>query len=414
MIISSWPWKKILMIAGFLILAVFLAVLLYLVFFQPATTPNEPLNNNLNQDELPNTNLNLNAQSNTNSSGLTPSGEITQPQTNTNTAPALVANGGLTEVNQLTENSVISLTSESAKVIYYQATDGKFYTLNANGQPQALSDKIFYSVQKATWSPDRSQAILEYPDGSKIVYNFQTKKQVTLPKHWQDFSWSPSGGQIAAKSLGLDSDNRYIIVSNADGSQAKIIESIGNNADNFIINWSPNQQIIASYSNGLDFDRQKIYFVGLNQENFKGMTVPGRGLQTKWSTAGDLLLYSVYTSTNGYRPELWVASGLPNTMGEARRSLKVNTFADKCAFADNQTLYCAVPTDPVENSGLLPDLLKNIPDKLQKINLGTGLVTEIATLPTNYTINKLIAASDNSAIYFTASNQMGLFSIKLK
>ena len=187
---------------------------------------------------------------------------------------------------------------------YYNRSDGKFYRLDAQGNLVALSDTVFHKVQNVTWASNGEKAILEYPDGNKIVYDFNKQKQVTLPKHWQDFSFSPNGQQISAKSIAYDVENRHLIVANADGSKAKSLSPIGENADKVYPIWSPNNQAAAMYLGGVDFNRQEVFFVGLNDENFKSTIVNGRGFEPKWSTEGDRLLYSVYNSDNRMNPTL--------------------------------------------------------------------------------------------------------------
>ena len=85
---------------------------------------------------------------------------------------------------------------------YYNANDGKFYHLTSDGQIKEMSEQTFYNVNKVTWANNTDKAVLEYPDSSKIVYDFDKQKQTTLPKHWEEFSFSPDGGQIAAKAWG--------------------------------------------------------------------------------------------------------------------------------------------------------------------------------------------------------------------
>ena len=67
---------------------------------------------------------------------------------------------------------------------FYNQQDGKFYQLNGAGQASELSDEVFFNVDNVVWSPSNNESIIEYPDGSNIFYDFDTKQQVTLPKHW--------------------------------------------------------------------------------------------------------------------------------------------------------------------------------------------------------------------------------------
>jgi len=124
-----------------------------------------------------------------------------------------------------------TISADGNSVQYYDPQDKKFYRTDDNGAPEAISDQAFYNVEKVVWSPDKSRAILEYPDDTKIIYNFQNRTQISLPKHWQDFQFSPSGDQIAFKSIGFEPENRWLSVMNADGTQAQNIEKLGANAD---------------------------------------------------------------------------------------------------------------------------------------------------------------------------------------
>lgn len=400
-------YKKIILAAGLLVVAALIGWLIYWVFFRTA-----PI--------TPPTNVNVNEAI---TAGLPPAavgpGQI---GVNANLAPSSqpslpisdIAKGGVTYVAPLTKESSQFVTWSGENLVYYNPQASQFYRVTADGQAQLLTDKKFYNVNQVVWAPSQDKAILEYPDGSKIVYNFQTEKQVSLPKHWEDFGFSPNGNQIVAKSLGLDPENRWLIVTNADGSQAKKIEPLGENEDIVTVNWSPNNQIIATYVKGVDFDRQDLFFVGLNNENFKKTTIEGRGFQGLWTTQGDRLLYSVYNSNNGLRPELWVVDAQGDNIGNNRRRLQIQTWANKCVFANNLTLYCGVPETLDEGSGLFPQLANSTTDRLYRIDLKTGSQEMIAQPDGDYAINKLLVSPDQSALYFTDAKSGQIFKIRLK
>jgi hypothetical protein len=59
-----------------------------------------------------------------------------------------------------------------------------------DGAIKQMADQVFYNVTDVTWAKNKDKAVLKLVDDSKIVYDFQTKKQVTLPSHWDDFSFS--------------------------------------------------------------------------------------------------------------------------------------------------------------------------------------------------------------------------------
>lgn len=297
---------------------------------------------------------------------------------------------------------------------FYNANDGKFYRVMPDGRLEKLSDEVFYNAQKITWAKNKNQAIIEYPDSAKIVYNFDTKKQVTLPKHWEDFSFSSDGNQIAAKSLGLDPSNRWLITVNSDGTGAKLIEPMGENADKVIVNWSPNQQVAAFSQTGAPQggERREVLFVGLNGENFKSTIVDGSGFLPQWSTTGKKLLYSIYSSRSDFKPELWIVDSQGDSIGNNRKLLQLNTWADKCTFGNDDTIYCAVPRDLPTGAGMSRGITTYNYDDLYKIDLKTGLKTPIA-LDGQYNINNIFYDTADNKVIFTDLNKTGVFESQL-
>ncbi|MCX6792486.1 MAG: hypothetical protein NTY12_00495 [Candidatus Falkowbacteria bacterium] len=306
-----------------------------------------------------------------------------------------------------------SRVGSNGQIEYYDKNDGRFYKLGADGKAVALSDKQFPDVQNITWAPNSDKAILEFPDGSKIRYNFTSKEQVTLPKHWEGFDFSPTGDKIVAKSIGIDPDNRWLVTANDDGSKAQKIEELGENGDKVISSWSPNNQSIALFVDGVDFNRKEVFFVGLNGENFKSMVVEGRGFESKWSPKGDELLYSVYSSDNDYKPTLWLAGAQGDSIGANRRPLGIDTWANKCSFTSG-SIYCAVPQTLERGAGLFPTTANSTPDTLYRINPQTGIKEQISLGSGSYTMSNLSLSADGMYLYFTDTTTGRLRQIKVR
>jgi WD40 repeat protein len=349
--------------------------------------------------------------------GVLPEEVEATPPTELEASP--VAVGGLTQVETITPAAIVSnatLSGDGQGVNYYDAASGQFSKVLSDGSIQTLSDETFYDVENVAWAPDGNGAILEYPDGSNILYDFQTKKQMTLPKHWEDFDFSPQGDQIVAKSMGLDPDNRWLIVSDRDGSNAQAIEPLGNNADKVQVSWSPNNQVIATSRTGqpMGINRQQILLVGKNQENFPGLTVEGWGFDYEWSPTGDRMLYDVYNMDNNYNPTLWIVDAAGSNIGLNRRYLKVNTWSDKCAFADNTTLYCAVPDYLPKGAGLQPELADDIPDTIYKIDVTTGKKSTVGKPEDASTVKQLSISSDGKYLFYVdqLTNQLNQMRLK--
>ena len=318
-------------------------------------------------------------------------------------------------VTQAVESAITNpRVDPSGRVQFYNDRDGKFYKMNADGTTELLSDQTFFRVDNVTWSPTKNEAVLEYPDGANISYNFDTKEQVTLPKHWEDFSFSPLGDKIASKSIALAEENRWLLTANADGSQITLIEPLGRNADKVTVDWSPNKQVVALSRTGnpLGAFREEVLFVGLAGENFRSITVEGRGFQSQWSPSGERLMYSVYSDRTDYKPELWIVNAQGDDIGTGRRQLAVNTWAEKCAFSDERFVYCAVPNTLQRGAGFAPEVADSTPDTIYRIDTQTGLRTAVET-DEPHVVDSMFLSADGRTIYFTDKRQDGLFQVAL-
>ncbi len=414
-------YKKIFLIIGFLAIVIVAGYLLWRFFFQSASLSPNATSTPGSINGLPSAGLGTgnSGDLNTGPGGLPTTnnqGNIIPGQGAPNlNEPNPIAAGGLTKTEVLSKSPSLSPTlSQNGGVQFYDKNDGKFYRIDASGNKTQLSDKVFHSVDTITWAPDKNKAILVYPDGSKILYNFNTQKQVTLPAHWKDFSFSPDSSQIISKSIGIDPDNRWLVVSNDDGSKSKTVEEIGTYDATIYPSWSPNNQIVAMYTEGVDFNRQEVFFIGLNGENFKSTIVEGRGFEPKWSTTGDRLLYSVYNSNDGLKPRLWVVDANSDTISQNRHSIDIQTWANKCTFASNSEVYCAVPENLETGAGLFPELADKTKDNLYKIDLETGSQKLIAVPNGSYNISQIVVGSDQNYLYFTDKFSGSIYKVKLR
>jgi hypothetical protein len=406
-------YKRVFLIIGFLLIVFALGFLLYRLFIRPSLQiipPPGQISTTTTTGQLP-------------PSGpggpITPAATTTTgviPGTTTKLVPDKTAVGGLTATTQATQAPAINPTSSGngTGVQYYNQADGKFYRLDASGNAIPLSDQVFYNASDVVWAPQKNKAIIEYPDGAKILYNFDTKKQVTLPAHWQNFDFSADGGKIVMKSIGLDRENNWLAIANDDGSGSTPLENIGANANTVISSWSPNGQTVAIYTKGVDLDRQEVFFVGLNGENFKSTIVEGYGFQPQWSKTGDRLAYSIYSNNTDMKPELWAVDAQGDSIGAERKDLGVATWASKCVFADNTTMYCGVPETLDKGAGLFPETAQNTRDNLYKIDIATGEKSLVAVPDGDFNMSNLVVTAGGNNLYFTDANTKILHKIELK
>lgn len=406
--------KKIIMITLFLIFVSGIAFLLYFVFFRSvAPTIQDPTGiQTPTTSTLPDT------------GDFVEPDDVTEPDDTTGlpdigTTPqqqgSATAQGGVTQTQQLTQDATqdVSLDAQGNGLNYYDNVTGKFYRVDENGIPQELSDRTFFNVDKVTWAPDSNKTILEYPDGSNIYFDFNTQKQVTLPKEWQEFDFNDNSSEIAFKEITNNPDFNWISVANPDGSGKRSVQHLGVNADDTTVTYSPNNQIVAYYYEPSSGERAKVFFVGKNEENYRAMLVDGYGVQSKWTENGDKLLYSSYSSQSDFIPELWIVDAQGDNIGRNRINLGLRTSADKCTVASQNIVYCAVPKNPSYGAGLEPDIDNEIPDDIYKIDLRNGQKIKVAETDIGANIDQLLISKDQDTLFFVDKEDKTLHKMNL-
>ena len=327
----------------------------------------------------------------------------------------LVASGGLTKTELVSQRPSFKPTMDNqGNLSFLDLRDNKFYRLDDDGNLVSLSDRQFPNTVDVTWAPNGDKAVVKNAQGNKLIYDFNTDRQVPLPDHWDDFSFSPDSNELVGKSIGTDPSNRWLITFDDSGSNAQTIENIGKNEDKVYPSWSPNNQMVAMWTRGVDFNRQDVFFVGQHGENFKSTTVEGRGFQPKWSETGEKLLYSVYSSDTDMNPNLWVVNAESDSIGEKRTNLNLATWAEKCSFVGNDDVYCAVPENLPEGAGLIPEVAENTNDNLYHINLQDGSKNMIAIPDRASNISEVMVDEDKDILYFTDNKTGQIYSINLR
>lgn len=391
--------KRVLMIAGFILVTAGLAYLLYRIFFRPAALPPAGPGAAVPTGALPSAGKGAPkpAAQVPETAGLPSAVEAPIP-----TLPGIpgVLPRTLILRNEITQN--ISGNPFGQGIRSYNPNDGKFYRVLDDGTAIPMSNQTFYNVDEVTWGKKTDQAVINFPDGSKVLFDFQSQQQTTLPKHWEDFDFSPQDDRVVVKSLGNNEDNRFLITANPDGTNGRIIEALGDNEDKVQVNWSPNNQVVAFAATGepLGYERQELLLLGQNHENFRGLVVEGRGFVPNWSPSGNNLLYSTYQAENDYRPTLWISGASGDSVNANRRNIQLQTWADKCAWQSEASLICAVPTSLGEGAGFQRELFAGVADNIVRINASTGEVVNLGQPDGNPSIQRMILSPDGKYAYF--------------
>jgi dipeptidyl aminopeptidase/acylaminoacyl peptidase len=427
---KNFDWKRIALIIGFIFFVFLFGYLLYRFFFAPAPppapptppTPPSPAPIGLRPGEkraVPPLVKEEKPLPGPNEATITPIGEVLPPaaippeEFRQETARDPLNNA--IPVTRIQEDRNINprIANDGKSIITFDSYTGEFLRIQPDGTPEKMTDKTFVGAEKITWSPQGDKVAMKFIDLSTVVYDFKKQKQYVLPEHWNELTFSPDGEQIAFKSIPKAPENRWVVLTNPDGSGPKLIAPMSDRNGTFEVSWSPSDQIVAYYRKAEDQDRQKIYFVGKNDENFKSMIVNGQEIVSQWSPDGNRFLYSGYTLDSALKPELWIVDALGDSIGSNQRFLGVQTWADKCTFANATILYCAVPKELVRGAGIIRTVGDTAEDEIYKINTASGYKERIATFDTKHTIEKLILSQDQSILYFTDKETGAIFQVQL-
>jgi hypothetical protein len=410
--------KTILFVILFIILVGLLGFALYYFFFRPFIAPTPPSVNVTPPSGLPPVNVGVPTVTPIIPPGINvPVGPSVTPGAQGAFVPAVSyqATGGITSFGILEKNpvSATTLSTNGTDLIYYEPDSNYFYRITPDGTKERFSDVAFSNVENVTWAPNNQKAVIEYPDGSNIIYDFKTRVSIPLPSQWKDFTFSPDGEQIAFKDIKVDQENRWITVADANGTSTRKIERLGDQDDDVIVSWSPNDQYVAIFRQSIDANRSNLYFIGFNHELNRTVTAEGRDLRVEWSPSGQELAYSVYNSRSDFKPLLWVTTTEGDLLGTGKINTGLNTWVDKCTFASDETMYCAVPREMKTGVGLAPQLADDTPDDFYRINLLTGATSLVAEPIIPTTAEKLIISDDGSVLYWVEKGSLRINKMEL-
>jgi len=327
-----------------------------------------------------------------------------------------VARGGITQVTTTFAQPLrdMAVPEGQNNPVLYDRVDGYFYSVNTFGTRTRLSDQRYPNVEDISWSPNADKAILEFPDGTNVLYDFRANKQVSLPKSWQDFEFNDQGTKIAFKDINFNLDYNWLAISDPDGSKQKYIEPIADKGDRIEVNWSKSGHVVATYNKAANSTTTQIHLIGQYGENYRAIDAKGFGVQSKWVPDGRRMIYHGYSIDTDNKPMLYIVDAYGDRVGYNNNALNLNTWIDKCTFEGESTMYCAVPKYLPDNAGFQPTIADEIPDYIYKVDLASGAKSIIAEPELSYTIDSMEVSSDGQYLYFTDKATGGMHYIQLK
>jgi hypothetical protein len=319
---------------------------------------------------------------------------------------SIIAQGGETLVTQLTNSRIIApIATSNNQARFYDPNDGRFYQIDASGRLQSISQLALPGAENVIFSNDAARAILEFPDGSNLLYDINQNRQITIPRHWESFAFTPDGQQIAAKAI-IDQNNAQLVALSTNGSQARVIANMGSNADLVKVAWSANNNFVALSNTGpaqAGLGRNAILLIDQNGQAPGSIIVDGTNFSPKWTPSGTHIVYSSSDPNLRDRPSLWYVRASGQEIGNERVNLGVATWIEKCTFKDDTFMICAVPREIPDYEGFDHRLNRSI-DDLYEINVTTGRKVLLANPVTNVRMFDLTVSPDRSQLFFTDQN----------
>lgn len=425
--------KKILYVIGFLILSALIAFLIYFLFFRDLVIEDPiDLGEETEEPSKPGTSLpgsedggqNIidigideeNENNEDEDSESIPGGSSQETEYQ---APSEIADGGktITEIISF-ENSYNPTLSPGGDILSYNKETGEFSRLDIETGESIILDSISYKgAENIEWSPDSTKVLAEFPDGSNVIYDFDKNRQYVLPTNWYNFDFTKDSSGLIFLTESTDPNKRWLSTSNIDGSNYNPIENLGENEKFVDVIYSPNDQYIALSRTGspLGLWRQQVIPIGLNDENFKAIEIEGRNYHPLYTPDGTKMVYDCYNLDSNYKPILYVVDVSPSIVGLNHFSLNINTWVSKCTFNNSGTyLFCGVPRELPEGSGLFEEFSKDTIDDIYVINILSGSSIKLAEPTIKINIDSIFLSDDESVLYYTDSSSGAIYSINLK
>jgi hypothetical protein len=350
---------------------------------------------------------------------VTPGGETPSQQVKVDQ----VAQGGLTSLLPLNENRVVGATrtGDGQDVLFYDPESGQFYRLSNDGQTKVLmTDEKFYAVQSVSWSDNKSKAVLEFPDGANIIYDFTSRRSVTLPPETVDHVFAPKSDELAFKLETPNEEDNWLVITDSQGGNAAFIEPVGDRGNLVQVAYSPNEDVVALYHEPIGASQEEIFMIGKSGENFKSFVVDGLNFQGRFSPDGQRLLYSVVSLQDNYKPSLWIIDVRGMSVGLNKFPLNLQTWVNKCTFSkNNRHVYCAAPRQLDSGVGLSVGAEKFTSDVFYRVDLDTGLKKLLAepaneSGPVDVAVTDIWLDSSEQYLFFWDSRTGGIFRLELE
>jgi len=289
--------------------------------------------------------------------------------------------------------------SRAEDKIYYFKKDGGELTAFSfpAGTQESLSTITIVGMMNASWSPARDRAIVSYLDGT-LVKSFLfkaigTSSVATLPTGVRSSAWSPTGSSLGY----LTEKDGETVLATADSSGKNQKTIFRTQIREITLSW-PLPEKFALQTNPSGVVPGYIFIFTRSTGELTRFLGPTNGLTSLWSPKGGRVLLG---STNAAGKSLSLA--IRDSLGKEIMTAAIQTLPEKCAWASEEKIYCAVPRG-IPQDAVLPDDYRrgelNTNDRLVAIDAKTKIISGIFN-DGGYDMADISVTKDEKYVFFT-------------
>ena len=95
-----------------------------------------------------------------------------------------------------------------------------------------------------------------------------------------------------------------------------------------------------------------------------------------------------------------MVSAQGDSIGQNRRELNLDTWADKCTYTGSSVAFCAVPKELPAGAGLQRSLAFGVPDRVYRIDTKTGSAVTVGEPSSPTSMTNLQVSADGSTLFY--------------
>lgn len=323
------------------------------------------------------------------------------------------------KIASLTSEVVVSPTiSDDAKYVYYHSGEnGNAWKMELDGSnKEKISQNILTGLVNVLWSHDNSKGISCFRNNhinKFYLYDYSISVEMELKEGINDIAWTNLGDKIIYSYFDSKTKASSLNMADPDGNNWKKIADL--DTERVFIAPIP-QSALISFWNYSSFNKET-YLKTVSATGGEPKTIfSGKfGADYLWSPDGEKFLVSSLVKKDSHE----ITLGVADNNGNNYQNLNIPTLASKCAWYDEKTIYCALPTS-IPDKAVMPDDYYNkkitTRDTFWMIDISTGKkerVIELEEIKNDYDATNLLLSAYESCLFFVNRLDGKLYRIEI-